>query len=110
MATATATFEKRPWLDLRTVNLLTVIGLYTLCISALIMWLRRRPDGVLGAPVPIRKVRFSAGLVAAMIAFGVYFPFLGGSMILVALAERFLLSRIPATKRWPVLYGAQAAA
>lgn len=121
-------FQSRPWLDRvigtgiaahegrlfgvanQLISLFTVTGLETLCISALVMWWRRRPEGVLGAPIPIRKVRFSAGLVAAMVALGIYFPFLGGSMILVGLTERFLLSKIPAVRRWLNLYGSQAVA
>jgi uncharacterized iron-regulated membrane protein len=63
-----------------------------------------RPEGVLGAPTPIRRVRWSAGLIALLIGFGLYFPFLGGSMILVALTEHFVLRRIPATQRWLGLY------
>jgi uncharacterized iron-regulated membrane protein len=89
-------------------SLFTATGLVTLSISAVVMWWRRRPEGVLGAPAPIRRVRFSAGLIALLIALGVYFPFLGGSMILVVLAEKFVLRRIPATQRWLGLYGAQA--
>jgi uncharacterized iron-regulated membrane protein len=66
------------------------------------------PSCVLGAPILIRRVRFSAGLVALLIAFGLYFPFLGGSMILVGLTERLVLRRIPATQRWLGLYGKPA--
>jgi uncharacterized iron-regulated membrane protein len=55
---------------------------------------------VLGAPAPIRRVRFSAALVALLIALGLYFPLLGGSMILVGLTERFVLRRIPTTQHW----------
>jgi uncharacterized iron-regulated membrane protein len=91
------------------VSLFTTAGLVTLTVSGLVMWWRRRPEGVLGAPAAIRRVRFSAGLIAFMIVFGIYFPFLGGSMILVALMERFVLRKIPATRRWLGLYGAQSA-
>jgi uncharacterized iron-regulated membrane protein len=111
-------FSSKPWLDRliftgvaahegqlfgfanQMVSLFTATSLVTLSLTGLIMWWKRRPDYVLGAPAPIRRVRFSAGLVALMIAFGIYFPFLGGSMILVGLTERFVLRRIPATQRW----------
>jgi uncharacterized iron-regulated membrane protein len=62
---------------------------------------------VLGAPLAVRRVRFSAGLIALLVAFGIYFPFLGGSMILVGLVERFVLSRIPVTRNWLGLHGAR---
>jgi len=111
-------FHSKPWLDRvigtgiaahegqlfgfanQLVSLLTVIGLMMLSVSGLVMWWKRKPEHVLGAPVAIRPVRFSAGLVTLMVVFGLYFPFLGGSMILVALVERFVLRRLPAARLW----------
>jgi uncharacterized iron-regulated membrane protein len=81
-------------------GLFTTIGLVTLSLSGLVMWWRRRPEGVLGAPVPIGRRRSSTLLMGLLFAFGIYMPFLGGSMILVALAERFVLRRIAATRLW----------
>ena len=119
-------FHSRPWLDRaigtgiavhegqlfglanQLLGLFTTIGLVTLSISGLAMWWRRKPEGTLGAPAPIRRVRFSASLIALLIAFGLYFPFLGGSMIVIALIERFLLRRLPTTQRWLGLQSAQA--
>jgi uncharacterized iron-regulated membrane protein len=121
-------FSSKPWLDRvigtgiaahegalfglanQLLGLFTTAGLVTLSLSGLVMWWKRRPEGVLGAPAPIRRVRFSAGLVAILVVLGLYFPFLGGSMILVALAERFILRKIPTTRRWLGLYPAQTAA
>jgi len=65
-----------------------------------VMWWRRKPEAVLGAPKAVPGVRFSAGLIAILFAFGLYFPFLGGSMILVGLAERLVLRRIPIARHW----------
>jgi uncharacterized iron-regulated membrane protein len=111
-------FHSKPWLDRvigtgiaahegqlfgfvnQLVSLFTVIGLVMLSLSGLVMWWKRKPEAVLGAPVAVRRVRFSAVLIAIMVAFGLYFPFLGGSMILVILTERFILRRIPVTQHW----------
>ena len=111
-------FSAKPWLDRvigtgiaahegqlfgfvnQMVSLFTVIGLVTLSLSGFVMWRKRKPEIGLGAPVPVRRVGFSAGLISIMIMFGLYFPFLGGSMILVALTERFILRRIPAARVW----------
>ena len=82
------------------IALLTTIGLVTLSVSGLVMWRRRKPDGLLGAPVAIRRVRLSYALIGMMVILGIYFPFLGGSMILVGLTEKFVLRRIPATANW----------
>jgi len=111
-------FSTRPWLDRvvgtaiaihegqhfgllnQLLGLFMAMGLVTLAISGAVMWWRRRPDGVLGAPHPLQKVRFSFGLLAAMIAFGIYFPLLGSSMIIVGLTEHFILRRISKVRRW----------
>jgi uncharacterized iron-regulated membrane protein len=94
------------------VSLFTTLGLTLLSLSGLILWRKRKPEVLpgqprsLGAPAAIRRVPFSAGLVTLMIALGLYFPFLGGSMILVGLTERFILRRIPKTRDWLGLYDA----
>jgi uncharacterized iron-regulated membrane protein len=111
-------FSSKPWLDRvigvgiaahegqlfgplnQILSLFMVGGLVTLSISGLVMWWRRRPEGVLGAPSSVRKVPFSIALVVFIVAFGIYMPFLGGSIILVFLCERFLLRNIPPVQIW----------
>ena len=87
------------WLN-QLVSLFTAVSLTLLSVSGLIMWWRRRPEGVLGAPPVIRRMSFIAPLMAVVLFLSIYFPFLGGSMILVALAEYLILRRIPATRVW----------
>jgi uncharacterized iron-regulated membrane protein len=116
-------FSSKPWLDRvigtgiaahegqlfgwanQLLSLLTTTGLVLLSVSGLMMWRKRKPEGVLGAPVAVRRVRWSAGLIALLVVFGLYFPFLGGSMVLVLLVERFVLRRIAATREWLGLQG-----
>ena len=111
-------FHSRPWLDRvigvgiaahegqlfgfanQLVSLFTTIGLVLLSLSGLVMWRKRKPEGVLGAPVPRQRVRFSAGLIAILVVFGLYFPFLGASMILVGLIEHFVLQKLESTRQW----------
>lgn len=111
-------FHTKPWLDRaigvgiaahegqlfgvlnQLVSLLTTVGLVLLSVSGLVMWWRRKPEGVLGAPAKMRRVRFSAGLITAMVALGLYFPFLGASMLLVGGLERFVLTKLPSTRNW----------
>jgi uncharacterized iron-regulated membrane protein len=61
---------------------------------------RRRPQGVLGAPDPVQNPRFSFGLGLLILAFGIYLPLFGLSMIVVKLVEKLILSRIPAVRDW----------
>jgi uncharacterized iron-regulated membrane protein len=81
-------------------GLFTALGLILLSVSAVVLWWRRRAVGVLGAPVPASRPRFSFGLLAVIVAFGMYLPMLGGSLLLVLATERFVLGRIPGARRW----------
>src|SRR5260370_19237939 len=51
-------------------DLFTVMGLLLLSASAVILWWRRRAVGVLGAPIPTSRPRFSWALAALIVAFG----------------------------------------
>jgi uncharacterized iron-regulated membrane protein len=111
-------FDSKPWLDRiinvgiaahegrlfglanQLVSLFTTISLFTLSVSGLVMWQKRKPEGVLGAPAPTRPVKFSATLLAMLAGLGLYFPFLGGSMVLVYLVERCVLRKLPSTRQW----------
>jgi uncharacterized iron-regulated membrane protein len=76
-------------------------GLVLLSISAVVMWWRRRPESVLGAPpLPGNQIPVPTGLVILITAFGVYLPLMGLSIIVVLLTERFMLQRIPAARHW----------
>ncbi len=81
-------------------NLLTASGLFIASLSAVVMWWRRRPQGVLGAPLPAGPLRFSTGLLAIILILGVLLPLLGASLIAVLLAERLILRRIPGLRTW----------
>ena len=88
-------------------GLATALGLITMCISAIVMWWRRRADGVLGAPLPIGRPRWSFTLVVAIVALAIYLPAMAVSLFIVLLTEKFILSRIPAVSRWLGLSAAQ---
>jgi len=81
-------------------NVLTALGLILMSVSSVIMWWRRRPQGVLGAPdpTPNSKVSFSLGVL--ILLFGVYLPLFGISMIAVKIIEKLILRRIPAVRDW----------
>jgi len=81
-------------------GVLTACGLLLLSVSSVILWWRRRAHGVLGAPDPGARSRFSAGLAVIVVLLGIYLPLFAASAIIVKLVEKFALSRIPAVRDW----------
>jgi len=70
-------------------GLTTALGLIAMCISAIVMWWRRRPDGKLGVPaarVEGFRIGWPMGLGIAVL--GVLLPVLGASVLLLALSTR----------------------
>jgi uncharacterized iron-regulated membrane protein len=86
-------------------NLVTALSLLTVSISAVVLWLRRRPGGALGAPLPGGAPRFAPGLVAIVAGLGVLLPLFGIALIVVALTERLVLRRVPVLNAWLGLRG-----
>jgi uncharacterized iron-regulated membrane protein len=81
-------------------GVLTALGLVLLSVSAFVMWRKRAPDGVLGAPPPIPDQKIGVGIGLLIFAFALFLPVLGACLILVALLERLILSRLPFTRRF----------
>ena len=81
-------------------GLTAALGLITLSISAIVMWWRRRHTGVLGAPLPIGKPRWSFALVAAIVGLAIYLPEMAISLAFVLLLEKTVFSRIPSVSSW----------
>jgi uncharacterized iron-regulated membrane protein len=81
-------------------GLATAMGLVMLCVSAVVLWWRRRNVGVLGAPIPLSTPRYPVAVVVVIVALAVYLPEMAASLILVLLVEKFVLSRIPSVSRW----------
>jgi uncharacterized iron-regulated membrane protein len=78
----------------------TAMGLVTLCISAVVLWWRRRSVGILGAPVPMAKPRWSFAVAASIVALALYLPAMAASLLVVVLLEKLIFSRIPPARRW----------
>ncbi|MFK3797135.1 PepSY-associated TM helix domain-containing protein [Pseudomonas sp. NPDC088444] len=81
-------------------GIFTTVGLMTLTISGAVLWWRRRPTGLLGAPSAVGDARLPWKFVLVLVGLGVYLPLLGVSLVLVWAIERWVLSAIPATARY----------
>ena len=80
--------------------LLNAAGVLLVSISAAVMWWRRRPADMLGAPPPTVRPRFSALLAVSVAALTILLPLFGLSLLFVLAIERVLLRRLPAARRW----------
>lgn len=71
-------------------NFLVASGSLTMSVSALILWLRRRPPGQLGAPLAVPNKQIGAGALAVLVLLAVLLPELGASLLLLWLASLLL--------------------
>ena len=82
-------------------GLFTAICLVVLSISAFVLWWRRRPAKVLGAPTYLAPERpLAISFVLVLVVFCLYLPLLGGSILAIRAMELLVLRRIPATRKW----------
>jgi uncharacterized iron-regulated membrane protein len=112
------TFDKKHWIDRvvgtciaahegqlfgvanQLMGLAAAIGLIAVCLSAVLLWWRRREPGTLGAPLPLVSVRGTAGLLGVLALLTVLLPLFGASLLVVLLVERLMLRRLPWVSRW----------
>jgi uncharacterized iron-regulated membrane protein len=82
------------------VGLFTAVALITLMVSGFIMWRRRRPEAVLGAPpLPHVPARIG-GVVAILLLLAAVLPLLAASLILLWLVERLIFPSFPRISAW----------
>jgi len=81
-----------PWNQ--ALGLLTAVGLSVLSISAVVLWWRRRPASLLGAPLPSRSRYAPFPLVALIGVLGLLLPLFGLSLLIVLCFERWVLRRL----------------
>lgn len=86
-------------------GLFTALGLITLALSAAVMWWRRRPAGVLGAPAPRAKSGWV--IVSLILTLGMMLPLLGLSLLLVLALERGVFRRCGRMRRFLGLEAAE---
>jgi uncharacterized iron-regulated membrane protein len=87
------------WIN-QLIGVATAIMLLTLAVSGFLMWRKRRPAGLLGAPpVPPVPARIR-GVVLLILVLAALLPLLAASLVLMWLVERVVLRRLPAASNW----------
>lgn len=81
-------------------GLLTAMGLILVSASGFIMWRKRAPEGVLGAPPVIPEANLGKGFVVIILIAAVLLPMLGLSLIVILLLEKYIFSRWVSAKNW----------
>ncbi len=81
-------------------SLTAALGLITLGVSAIVLWFRRRPQGVLGAPTATSRPRLAPTLIATIVVLAILFPLFGASLAIVLIVERLILKRIAPARLW----------
>lgn len=79
------------WIN-QLIGLLTAVALVTVSILGVAMWLKRRPQGRLGAP-PATAGTPGRGAIFALVLLALLLPLFGASVILLLVLDRFV-SRI----------------
>ncbi|MEG3164388.1 PepSY domain-containing protein [Sphingomonas sp. PB2P19] len=82
------------------IGLLTAIGLVLLSVSSVVLWWRRKPADLLGAPPALAMPPIAAGFIVVLVALGLFLPLLGVSMLIVLAVEWLLLRRLAGVRRW----------
>ncbi len=81
-------------------GLLTALGLVLISVSGFIMWRKRAPGGVLGAPPVMPEAKIGKGFVVIILVAAVLLPVLGISLVAILLLEKLIFSRWATAKNW----------
>jgi uncharacterized iron-regulated membrane protein len=77
------------------VLLAVCVAIVLMAVSAAVMWWKRRPKGALGVPPAPADARTMRGLVLLMALFGLVFPLVGASLLVMVLLDLALARRRP---------------
>lgn len=86
------------WLNL-VLGVLTCVGLILISVSGFILWRKRKPESVLGAPPPM-PTSMGFTVLAITIGLAIFLPLLAISLVLLLILEFLLLRRINGINRW----------
>jgi uncharacterized iron-regulated membrane protein len=86
------------WFNL-VLGVLTCAGLILMSVSGFILWRKRKPDSVLGAP-PAMPTRVGFAVVAITLGLAVFLPLLAISLVVLLAIEFLVLRRIARLNQW----------
>jgi len=87
------------WIN-QLIGVLTALMLITLTVSGFVMWRKRKPAAVLGAPPPSREPARLKGVLAITGVLALLMPLFALSLAVMALFDRLVLPRLPGVARW----------
>ncbi len=86
------------WFNLL-LGVLTCAGLILISVSGFILWRKRKPDSVLGAP-PARPARTGVAIITITLTLAVLLPVMGISLVALLLLEFLALRRVNGLSQW----------
>ncbi len=86
------------WFNL-VLGLLTCAGLILISVSGFILWRKRKPESVLGAPPPM-PTTVGFAVVAITLGLAIFLPLLAISLVLLLILEFAVLRRLSGVNRW----------
>lgn len=86
------------WFNL-VLGVLTCVGLILISASGFILWRKRKPNSVLGAPPPM-PARVGFAVVAITISLAIFLPLLAISLVALLIIEFILLRRVSGVSQW----------
>jgi len=95
------------WVN-QTIGVATALALLTLAVTSVLLWLRRRPGGALGAPLQPAVPARMGGVAAIVFMLALLLPLLALSLVALLLVEFAILRRIAPVARWLGLRAAPA--
>lgn len=81
-------------------GLLTAVGLVIMSVSGFIMWRKRAPEGLLGAPPVMPEAKIGIGFAIIIFIAAIVLPVLGASLIIIFLLEKILFARWDRARVW----------
>src|SRR5690606_16537705 len=81
-------------------GVLTTAGLVLMSVSGFILWRKRKPARVLGAPPPLPDARACIVITGVVLGLAALLPLLAISLIVLLLIENLRLRRISVTRQW----------